>query len=409
MTVEVLPVGVACNLSCTYCYQHAQRDAGNFRPHRYDLAAMIEGIRKQNCPEFTVFGGEALLVPLDDLKVLWGYGLTLPNKSNGVQTNGALITDEHIQAFKDYNVHIGFSLDGPDELNDTRWSGSVEATREATRKSFANIKRCLDEGIRASIITTLSRVNSLPEHLPRMLAWFRELHEHGLGHINLHYLEVDTAESIGQRLTADELTHATMEIASLMGETTLRIDPVATMGDLLLGDSSRADCVWHACDPYTTDAVQGVLSDGQASNCGRAAKDGIDWEKARDVSHVRQVALYNTPYEDGGCKGCRFFFACRGHCPGTALDGDWRTRTEHCETLLAIFTRLEAQLRALGKSPISADDGLREAVTHRMVAAHAADRNMTIEQALAPASQTPPPLDAQGHGDWHGDSDDPYA
>jgi uncharacterized protein len=44
---------------------------------------------------------------------------------------------------------------------------------------------------------------------------------------------------------------------------------------------------------------------------------------------------------------------CKGQCPGTALDGDWRNRTEHCETWKAVFEALESDLIADGKTPLS--------------------------------------------------------
>jgi hypothetical protein len=56
----------------------------------------------------------------------------------------------------------------------------------------------------------------------------------------------------------------------------------------------------------------------------------------------------------GGCGGCRFFLACGGgNCPGEGEGGDWRNRTVHCETLIALFEDLEDELFAQGKEPIS--------------------------------------------------------
>src|SRR5262245_41911129 len=106
MTVEVTPLGIACNLSCTYCYQTPMRDAGNLGAGQYDREAMKDAIRRTG-QAFTVFGGEPLLVPLPDLEELFRFGLEAytarlaqnakqNQQPNGIQTNGALITDEHI-------------------------------------------------------------------------------------------------------------------------------------------------------------------------------------------------------------------------------------------------------------------------------------------------------------------------
>ncbi len=47
MTIELEPVGVVCNLSCPYCYEHPMRDAGNFRHKTYSVEKMLEGLAKE--------------------------------------------------------------------------------------------------------------------------------------------------------------------------------------------------------------------------------------------------------------------------------------------------------------------------------------------------------------------------
>ena len=133
MSTELNPVGVTCNLSCPYCYEHPMRDAGNFT-RGYDMAAMKKALEAANSP-FSLFGGEPLLVPLADLEELFRWGLEKWG-SNGVQTNGTMITPEHVVLFKKYKVSVGLSLDGPDELNDSRWAGSIEKTRIMTASAM---------------------------------------------------------------------------------------------------------------------------------------------------------------------------------------------------------------------------------------------------------------------------------
>ena len=140
MTVEVLPLGVTCNLSCGYCYEHPIRDAGNFEKE-YDMDKMKNALSKHPT-NFSIFGGEPLLVPIKDLEELWRWGYER-NKYNSIQTNGTLITDDHIELFKRYKVHVGMSMDGPDEMNDSRWAGSLEKTRLMTKRSNDSLKKCI--------------------------------------------------------------------------------------------------------------------------------------------------------------------------------------------------------------------------------------------------------------------------
>ena len=352
MGVELRPLGVRCNIQCQYCYQNPQRDAGNV-PHDYDIEKMRAAVA-QSDSGFILFGGEPLLVPEKDLEALWSWGLQKYGK-NGIQTNGTLITDNHVRMFKQYKVHVGISVDGPGELNDVRWAGSLERTRTATARTHAAMERLCKEGMPPSVIVTLHRCNATTEKLPVMHDWLRHLQSIGVSSVRLHILEVEDV-SIRRKyaLSIQENVEAFLSFLALENElTTLRFDVFEDMRNLLLGTDDKTACVWNACDPYTTRAVQGVEGTGQRSNCGRTNKDGIDFTKAGTEGFERYLALYHTAQEHGGCKGCSFFLMCKGQCPGTAIEGDWRNRTEHCEVWTTLFRRLEQVLLERGLRPIS--------------------------------------------------------
>lgn len=360
MTVEVTPLGVACNLSCTYCYQHPMRDAGNAGAKSYDMEAMKRTLEKTGQP-FTVFGGEPLLTPIDDLEELFRFGFELYNKRsprigppNGVQTNGALITDRHVEIFKKYAVYVGFSMDGPEDLNDARWNGTLEKTREATIRSQTALERILQEKIPSSLILTLHRGNmGTSEKKERVKAWLKDLDSKGLKYARLHILEVDHPSIKQLEFTGEENSALFLEMAGFEKELpTLRFDVFNDIRKSLQG-STDVTCTWGACDPYTTSGVHGVDGEGNLSNCGRTNKDGVTWLKADDPTHERQLALYYTPQEHGGCQGCRFFLQCKGQCPGTAIDGDWRNKSRDCPTWMSLLEFEERNLLQQGVIPAS--------------------------------------------------------
>jgi uncharacterized protein len=350
--VELRPLGVRCNIQCQYCYQNPQRDAGNFTDE-YNMDLMKAAITADGGP-FAMFGGEPLLVPERDLEDLWSWGFARFGH-NAMQTNGTMINDNHIRMFKQYNVSVGISLDGPGELNDVRWHGTLEKTREATAKSERAIRRLCEEGMRPSLIITLHRGNASADKLPKLLAWARELDAMGIQSVRLHLLESESSLIRARyALSTAENVAAILEFLKLQPSLCgLSFDLFSEMRRLLLGDDPGTSCVWNACDPYTTAAVRGVEGQGQRSNCGRTNKDGIDFGKADTPGYERYLALYQSPQDAGGCSGCRFFLMCKGQCPGTAIDGDWRNRTEHCEVWKAIYARLESDLLAEGKQPLS--------------------------------------------------------
>ncbi|MCB9766393.1 MAG: radical SAM protein [Alphaproteobacteria bacterium] len=379
MTVEVRPLGVACNIACQYCYQNPQRDAGNV-PGRYDLDAILASLDSERQP-FALFGGEPLLVPIPDLERLWAYGLER-FETNRIQTNGALITDEHIALFLAYKVRVGVSIDGPDELNDARWAGSLERTRAQTARSEAAIDKMCAAGVPTSLIITLHRANASAERLPRLVEWVRGLDARGILGARLHLLEVDSPE-VGEkyRLTAAENVAVLEAFEALDGEVRMGLDVFSDMKRMMEGRDDKASCVWRACDPYTTAAVRSVEGSGQMSNCGRTNKDGVDFVKGDRPGYERYLALYHTPQQHGGCKDCRFFLVCKGYCPGTSLDGDWRNRTEHCDTWKSLYGTLERRMQKEGRHPLTLS-GLRPDLERRMLEAWARGRNPTLYEQL---------------------------
>ena len=61
---------------------------------------MLAGLEKEGGP-FILFGGEPLLTDIDDLETIFKWGFEKYG-GNGIQTNGTLITDRHIEMFKNY-------------------------------------------------------------------------------------------------------------------------------------------------------------------------------------------------------------------------------------------------------------------------------------------------------------------
>ncbi|MBI4854397.1 MAG: radical SAM protein [Acidobacteria bacterium] len=352
MTIELRPLGVNCNIACQYCYQNPQRDANNLSKS-YNIDKMKNAILAYNKP-FTLFGGEPLLIPEKDLEEILSWGYSKFGK-NSIQTNGTLINKNHIRMFKQYAVSIGISIDGPGELNDVRWAGSLEKTRLLTEKSEKAIELLCKEGIRVNLIITLHRANATTDKLAILNDWIKYLDKIGVKFIRLHALEVDHYTIRDKyALSEEENLRAFVNFAELeLSLSSLKLDVFTDIEKMLLADDKSTTCVWMACDPYTTASVQGIEGDGKQSNCGRTNKDGIDFIKAKTVGYERYLALYYTPQEFGGCNECKFFLSCKGQCPGTAIDNDWRNRTEHCGLWKELFQRMEERLVNQGKTPIS--------------------------------------------------------
>ncbi len=331
MTLEVVPT-IACNLSCKYCYQDPMRMAGNYGA-KINLKKVIPLLTEP----FTIFGGDPLVVDKLTLERLWGVGLSKFGQ-NAVQTNGVLIDDEFIQLFIKYNVSIGLSVDGPGELNNARCDS------QTTETIFRNIDKLAANGILPGIHVVLSRCNASKEKLPLLLKWVEELDGRRIPEIRFHLLEENTEEGSSLALAEEEAKEAFLSLARLETKVT-QLQPFLDMRRMLSNeDTEKVACIFRGCDPYTTPAVKGLDGDGTLSNCGRTNKDGVAFRKSDTPNQERLLALFHTPQEYGGCKGCAFFFACKGECPGGGEGGDWRNRTAHCSSLFATFSLFRDKL-----------------------------------------------------------------
>jgi len=352
MSLEVRPFGVACNLGCQYCYQNVHRDAGNIG-NRYDLELLKQKIEKKGAG-FHLFGGEPLLMPEADLEDLWCWGYERFGE-NGLQTNGVLLNARHLEMIRKYKVRVGISVDGPGELNDVRWAGSLEKTRAATAKTEAAIQMLCEAGLPPGIMIQVSRCNASPQRIPQLHAWVRKLDQMGVTSARLHILEIENPEIRKKYgLSLEENIEILSSFIDLEKELIhLSFDITGDMKNLLQGNDSQTPCVWRACDPYTTEAVDGINGDGTRHNCGLTDKEGIHFQKPDLQGFERYLALYHTPQAYGGCQGCRFFLVCKGQCPGTAIDKDWRNRTEYCAVWMRLFEQMESELLKEGKIPVS--------------------------------------------------------
>jgi uncharacterized protein len=381
MAITVRPVGIRCNLACQYCYQNVLRDAGAHQ-ERLDLDALKQALVEAGQP-FHLFGGEPLLLPIAALEELFRLGAERYGE-NAVQTNGILITDAHIALFTRYNVRVGVSIDGPGPLNDARWAGSLERTRTCTQQTLDAIDKLVATGRPPGLLVQLTRCNAVGPNLETLCGWLRELDAKGLPSARLHILELDgTAARERYGLTVEENVGALRRLlVEARSFRTLRLDLVDDLRALLMMEDQDVACVFRACDPLTTESVTGIGATGEPHKCGLTDKEGVNFLRPEQQGHERYLALYATPQQFGGCGGCRFFAVCKGQCPGTGIDGDWRNRSESCEVWRELFQHVEDQLVREGHTPLSVHPQ-RRAVEQRLLDGWANGENLDLAKLRA--------------------------
>lgn len=367
----------ACNLGCTYCYEHPSRQVSQQEiDSEYDVDAILERAdefmqRYNEAPGF--HGGEPLMVRIEDMKEILEFVQEKIeeydiNDTPHIQTNGSLITDRHIELFKKYNVSPGVSLDGPGELNSARVgkSGGDDVTNKMTNNTLENIQKLKKEGLHPSIITVLNKQNAATdERLEELLEWMDWLTKNGIrGHFNplVEYESMQYENSISK----DRMLEAYIRTWEWMKDKPYRVwDPIASYADALLG-LGHLQCNEGYCDGYNTNSARLIMGDGGTSGCGKSwdgVGDGKPFLQGPTTgneygeSYERYDMLKNLPgpYTDevqagviedqGGCKGCPYWSQCHGGCPGGGLYDDYRNRTNMCKVVSGIFEYIEDDLR----------------------------------------------------------------
>ncbi|MGY1901072.1 radical SAM protein [Nocardia gipuzkoensis] len=145
-----------CNLNCTYCYLPDRKQSKRMSVEVAEAVAVGVGQWSEQHPVTMLWhGGEPLVVDPDYFRALvepFGSGVAHPI-THAVQTNATRIDETWCEVFADVPVRVTVSIDGPDEVNDSRldWSGRPSAAR--AMRGIDTLRRA---GISFSMIAVVS-------------------------------------------------------------------------------------------------------------------------------------------------------------------------------------------------------------------------------------------------------------
>ncbi|WMT40891.1 anaerobic sulfatase maturase [Paenibacillus sp. D2_2] len=155
-----------CNLACDYCYYSTCGGKPGPKINRIDSVILDKFIKEymEQCNGAAVFawqGGEPLLAGHEFFEevVQLQAQHARPNTviSNSLQTNATLINDRWASFFKKYNFLIGVSLDGPQEIHDSRRVNS--AGKGSFDRVMAGIEHLCRHQVDFNILTVIHKGN----------------------------------------------------------------------------------------------------------------------------------------------------------------------------------------------------------------------------------------------------------
>ncbi|HUX12736.1 MAG TPA: anaerobic sulfatase maturase [Spirochaetia bacterium] len=164
----VKPASADCNLECTYCF-YLDRKQLYPEHHRHQMSTavlekMIKGYMATEQPQYTFGwqGGEPTLMgrsffrKVTDLQERYGRpGATV---TNGLQTNGTLITDELASHLAAYNFLVGISVDGPEEIHN-RYRLKVGGNRGTHAEVIRGLELLRKHRVEFNVLTLVTAAN----------------------------------------------------------------------------------------------------------------------------------------------------------------------------------------------------------------------------------------------------------
>jgi len=164
----IKPASGDCNLHCRYCFYHDRagdpyKERQRHRMSHEVLDALIRQGMRLN-PDAAAFGwqgGEPTLSGLDFFREVVElqkrYGRPGQAVSNGLQTNGILLTPEWARFLREYHFLLGVSLDGPPEYHDHY---RTYPNGRPTHAQVVQTLRMLEENqVEYNILTVVNRYN----------------------------------------------------------------------------------------------------------------------------------------------------------------------------------------------------------------------------------------------------------
>ncbi|PKP59714.1 hypothetical protein CVT91_06305 [Candidatus Atribacteria bacterium HGW-Atribacteria-1] len=165
----IIGTSYECNMGCKYCYIGCmQKNFPDVKKVNEEFKAKIPLLLKftdevvsYNKFTRTIFyfrGGEPLLINVENWREILNY-FRVKNYSiiSSIQTNGTLINNDFINLFKEFNLKIGVSLDGPASMNDqTRVFKNGRGTFSII---FKNLQKLKNAGVEFSCLLTLNKTN----------------------------------------------------------------------------------------------------------------------------------------------------------------------------------------------------------------------------------------------------------
>ena len=340
MHIMIIPT-MGCPANCSYCWSSETTSLVMSKDTMDDIVEWLKDF-KPEATTFTFHGGEPLLAGYDfyehALKQI-STQLDMLYPAYAIQTNLWLMDDKLAELFKKYEIPIGSSLDGPEELND------LQRGIGYYKKTLVGYETAKKHGLRCSFISTFT--NYSIQYKKEIFNFFKDngfnmkIHP-ALPSIKSHKSDnfALEPEDYGQLLLY--LLDEYLDLADVME--LKNIDHLCKAVFMKTGFvCTYVDCM---------DSTFAIGPDGSIYPCYRFV-DMPDYV----IGHVSDKPTYDDlmksqaeqllheykDYVDDNCADCKHIRYCRGGCPYNALTMTNHKVSDvdpHCKAYKMIFDKI---------------------------------------------------------------------
>ena len=326
-----------CNFRCVYCSEGDKKS--EYLPYSTikklidELPELLDYCEDKDI-ELLWHGGEPLLVSRTFLEKCMDYAQKKLKKYNLkflMQTNGYLIDMNWIETFKKYNIGIGISLDGYEELHDkNRITKKGEKTFD---KILHNIHVMKEAGLSVGILMVLNTAQKV--NVDQLYEFIRR------ESVSMKIRPVIPCGRASEIKDSEVIYGRYIELLKVLYSKCLEndssvsfiLDPLDELMQAILYDVPVCECSFNGtCGIY----FFSLYSDGNIGFCGRSGSaENLIYGNLKDQSLIslyqsvqaQQIRHRQVFLQEHDCKNCDVWKLCRGGCSFEAIN--WYGTLEH--------------------------------------------------------------------------------
>ena len=359
--IFIIKPTLACNFRCKYCYLSAESKVTTYMDLEFAKRILLEIKEQYNSHqklEILWHGGEPLLWGIENYRIIFEFidkEFTDVRHVISMQTNLSLITDEFIDLFLKYNVSVGISLDGPQNIND---SERVFPNGRGTFNTvLSKLRHCKERGLHMGCIIVATK-----KHIGRIPELYNFMCDNGINFkMNPLFISGEAKRNESELgLTIDEYVTMTTELFDLWfydKKNKINNSKFIDIASGLLTRKMSLCSLGENCQEH----VICVAPNGDVLPCGRFCDSelmhfsygNLHNEHYCDVlKRIKESKAYKRAdfIKNSNCSKCKYFNICHGGClhDGYINSGDFESKTFMCSANKKIFSNIESRLKETG-------------------------------------------------------------